>query len=93
MSVGEDELARQAEDMLSQNDQALPGMNGQVNQEETKVSILGTNFTVGEKFALGERVELRVVGYVGFEGQQVVGEEDTQRVAKVQASLIERVHE
>jgi len=76
-------LADEAQAILDGAPDVLPGL-----EAETKVSILGTTFSTQEEFVLGQRVELKVVGYVSQAGTQLVENEGKRNVVKISSSLI-----
>lgn len=80
------DVADEAQKILDGAADSLPGL-----EADAKVSILGTAFASSKaaELALGERVELRVVGYVNFVGDQLIENEGKRRIIKVQSSLIE----
>jgi len=77
------DMADEAKAILDGAPDALPGL-----EAETKVSVLGCNFSTNEDFVLGERVELRVIGYVNFAGDQLIENEGQRKVVKIASSLI-----
>ena len=86
MSDTDTTLAEEAQGILDGASDTLPGL-----EAETKVSILGAAFATNEGFALGERVELRVVGYVGFAGDQIIENEGKRHIVKINTTLIQVV--
>lgn len=76
-------LAEEAQAILDGAPDVLPGL-----EAETKVSILGAAFSTNEDFVLGQRVELRVVGYVSQAGTQLVENEGKRKVVKISSNLI-----
>ena len=88
MAKTDAELADEAQAILDgqEANAPLPGL-----EADTKVSVLGMQFSTSDTFALGERVELRVVGYVNFAGDQLLENEGKKHIVKIQSSLIEVV--
>ena len=84
--VSTENLAADAQAILDGQEESLPGL-----EAETKVSILGAAFATNEQFVLGERVELKVVGFVGFAGDQLIENEGKRRVVKINTTLIQVV--
>jgi hypothetical protein len=82
-AVGQAEMAAEAQAILDGSPDSLPGL-----EAETRVSVLGTTFSTNEEFTLGERVELRIVGYVGFAGEQLIENEGKRHVVKINSTLI-----
>lgn len=81
--MNDTQLADEAQAILDGAPDVLPGL-----EAETKVSILGTSFSTQEEFVLGQRVELRVVGYVSQAGTQLVENEGKRNLVKISSSLI-----
>lgn len=81
--MNDTQLAEEAQAILDGAPDVLPGL-----EAETKVSILGTSFSTQEEFVLGQRVELRVVGYVSQAGTQLVENEGKRNLVKISSSLI-----
>lgn len=77
------DMAEEARAILEGAPDSLPGL-----EAETKVSILGASFSTSENFVLGEKVELRVVGYVSYAGEQLIENEGKRNVVKINSSLI-----
>jgi hypothetical protein len=77
-------LAAEAQQILDNAPVTLPGL-----ETETKVSILGATFATNEEFVLGERVVLRLSGYVTHVGDQLIEDEGKRGIVKVQATLIQ----
>lgn len=83
MTTTDATLADEANAILSGASDVLPGL-----EAESRVSILGTTFSTNEEFVLGQRVELRVTGYVSHAGTQLVENEGKRNVVKVSSTLI-----
>jgi hypothetical protein len=59
---------------------------------DTKVAILGAQFSTGDDLELGEKVTLLVYGHVIMTGREVLESEGERGVVKIHADVIERQH-
>ncbi len=80
-------IAEEAQKLLDDAGQdSLEGL-----EADTKVTVLNMNFATADTFVLGQRVELRVVGYVTFDGDELLENEGKRHLTKMKAQLIEVV--
>jgi hypothetical protein len=77
---------------MNDTDQQSPGQSQFDGMTaDTKINVVGTNFSTDEHFELGQAVKLEVSGHVVMSGFEVLESEGKRHVVKVQADVIEVV--